>query len=88
MDYNNCNKVVPYLAHESDMSRLERTIKRLWVLIVILIATLLLTNLGWIMYESQFEEQVITQENESGYNNYVGNDGDIYNGDNYGETDN
>ena len=30
------------------------------------------------------EETTITQENEDGYNNYIGNDGDITNG----ETDN
>ena len=77
-------KDVPYIAHESAVARLERVIKRLWVLALVLIILLTASNAAWIWYESQFEEVRIEQENESGYNNFIGNDGDIYNG----ETDN
>lgn len=62
----------------------ERMVKRLWMTILVLIFLLVGTNCAWLWYESQFEEIVITQENEDGYNNYIGDDGDIYNG----ETDN
>jgi hypothetical protein len=43
---------------------------------------LVASNVGWLIYESQFEstETTITQENTDGYNNYIGNDGDIING--------
>lgn len=60
----------------------ERTIKRLWVLIILLVLLLFGTNAAWIYYESQWtvEEKTITQETESGYNNYIGNDGVITNG--------
>ena len=77
-------KDVPYIAHESAVARLERVIKRLWVLVLVLIVLLAASNAAWIWWESQFEEVRIEQENESGYNNFIGNDGDIYNG----ETDN
>ena len=77
-------KDVPYIAHESAVARLERVIKRLWVLALVLIVLLAASNAAWIWWESQFEEVRIEQENESGYNNFIGNDGDIYNG----ETDN
>ena len=77
-------KDVPYIAHESAVARLERVIKRLWVLALVLIVLLAASNAAWILWESQFEEVRIEQENESGYNNFIGNDGDIYNG----ETDN
>ena len=77
-------KDVPYIAHESAVARLERVIKRLWVLVLVLIILLAASNAAWIWWESQFEEVRIEQENESGYNNFIGNDGDIYNG----ETDN
>lgn len=65
----------------------ERTIKRLWICVLVLIIALIGTNAGWLYYESQFEDVVTTeivQENADGYNNYIGNDGDIVNG----ETDN
>ena len=75
-------KDVPYIAHESAVARLERVIKRLWVLALALIILLCASNAAWIWWESQYEtiETTITQENADGYNNYIGNDGDIVNG--------
>ena len=87
---SNCGKekektpeTIPYIAHESAMARAERAAKRLWVVIILLIIMLVGTNAAWIWYESQFEvveTTEITQENADGYNNYIGNDGDINNG--------
>ena len=65
---------------EAQMARLERTIKRLFILCLVLIAVAVCTNIFWIHYEMQFEDIVVTQENADGYNNYIGNDGDITNG--------
>jgi hypothetical protein len=42
-------KDVPYVVHEGIVTRLERTNKRLWILCVILIITLVGTNTGWII---------------------------------------
>ena len=77
-------KDVPYIVHEGALARLEHVIKRMWVLVLVLIILLCASNAAWIWWESQFDEVRIEQENESGYNNFIGNDGDIYNG----ETDN
>ena len=73
-------KDVPYIVHEGAVARLERVIKRLWVLVLALIILLCASNAAWIWWESQFKEVRIEQDNESGYNNFIGNDGDIYNG--------
>lgn len=54
-------KFVSYLAFESVTTRLERTIKRLWILIIILIIALVGTNASWIYYESQWEVVETTQ---------------------------
>ena len=78
------NEAVPFIVHEGMMARAERTAKRLWITILFLIVLLVGTNAGWIWYQSQFEDIAISQENEDGYNNFIGNDGDIFNG----ETDN
>ena len=75
---------VPFIVHEGTMARAEITIKRLWITILLLIVLLVGTNAGWTWFESQFEDIAISQENEDGYNNFVGNDGDIFND----ETDN
>ena len=75
-------KDVPYIVHDGAVARLERVIKRLWVLVLALIILLCASNAAWIWWESQYEtiETTITQENADGYNNYIGNDGDIVNG--------
>ena len=78
------SETVPFIVHEGMMARAEITIKRLWITILLLIVLLVGTNAGWIWFESQFEDIAISQENEDGYNNFVGNDGDIFND----ETDN
>lgn len=54
------------------LQELKRSSKRKDVIIVILIIAFLLSNVAWLMYESQFEEQTIqeqTIENEEGLNN-------------------
>ena len=73
--------MIPFFAHESAVNRLERMNKRLWIVVLVLILFLAVSNGAWIAYESQFTDEVITveQESETGYNNYIGNDGDITN---------
>ena len=77
MDKN--NPTISYAAHEGMMARMERTIRRLWILCIILILLLAGTNAAWIYYETSFEDVVVTQENDDGYNNYIGEDGTITN---------
>ena len=78
---------VPYIVHEADMARQERTIKRLWILCILLIVLLVGSNGAWIWYESQFVDEVttITQEGEADGNGTVllNNGGDL----NYGESE-
>ena len=75
-------KDVPYIVHEGAVARLERVIKRLWKLVILLIILLVASLSALIWMESQYQtiETTITQENAEGYNNYIGNDGDIVNG--------
>ena len=89
---NNCGTnstpaSVPYVVHESAMARAERHTKALVWVIVLLIVLLVGSNGAWLWYENQFEvieetttETTVTQDNADGYNNYIGNDGDIVNG--------
>jgi len=71
---------IPYFVHEGEMSRAERANKRLWIAVILLIVCLVGTNLAWTIYESQFQDVLITQDNEDGVNNFIGNDGAIFNG--------
>ena len=90
MDCSTCKnnrkvEPVPYIVHESAMARQERTIKRLWVIILLALLLLVGTNVGWLIYESQYEVyetwQDVTQEaTGDGVNRFIG-------GDYYGETE-
>ena len=84
---NNTPASVPYVVHESAMARAERHTKALIWVIVLLFVLLVGSNGAWLWYENQFEvveetttETIVTQDNADGYNNYIGNDGDIVNG--------
>ena len=65
---DSCSRsAVPYIVHESAMARMERTVRRLWVLILVLIILLVGSNIVWIAYEEQFEDVVTTEiEQETG----------------------
>lgn len=82
---NNTPASVPYVVHESAMARAERHTKALIWVVVLLIVLLVGSNGAWLWYENQLEvveetTTTITQDNADGYNNYIGNDGDIVNG--------
>lgn len=77
--------VMPIAQHEKDQHRLMGIIKWLIAVIVILIVLFV----GYIAFDkwsdSQYEDVVETEEiivdaEDSGTANYIGNDGDIYNG--------
>lgn len=82
-------KEIPYIAFESEMARLERIIKKQFVLIIVAIVFLIGTNACWLWYESQFEEVTtteVTQDVDSGDGgDAVINDGVRINGES--ETD-
>ena len=57
--------------HESEVARLERVIKRLWILCIIIFVAFVLSNAMWIRYENQYEDvvtetQTVTQESSDG----------------------
>lgn len=65
-------------AHEQEAVRQERTIKRLWILCILLVVMLVATNLGWFIYESQFEDieeyTQIEAEQDGDNNSIIGGD--------------
>lgn len=91
MDCNSCKErkqqaePVSYLAYESMKTTLERTIKRLWILAIVLILLLAGTNAAWVYYESQFEDVVITAEQAAdGHSNNYAIGGDLVGGETEG----
>lgn len=73
---------VPRAVHEADMARQERSNKRLWIALLIVIALCFISNGFWIWRETQYVDEEVTQEVDTG-DGYaiVSGIGDIY----YGE---
>ena len=68
------------------MAFAEKTNKRAFIIILVLILLLFATNFAWLMYEMQYEDVVTTttvqeveQDADNGTNTFIG-------GDSYGET--
>jgi len=60
----------------------KKSNKRLFVIIIVILA-MWFGTIGYLVYilnDVGTIEETITQDNENGYNNYIGNDGDIING--------
>jgi hypothetical protein len=72
------------------MARLERTSRRLWIVLLVLIVLLAGSNAAWIYHESQWQtvettSTEIEQDTDGGGNNYV--IGGDFNGEAKGESD-
>ena len=71
---------------EAVVAVLERTIRRLWILALVLIAVCAISNGCWIYYESQFTEvETVTTEIDADQETDDGGDNMVVGGD-YGET--
>lgn len=79
---------VEYTVHKDIVAWLQRSNKRLFIIVLVLIALLAASWVGFFIYESQFEDVVIThevsQDTDSGGNNSYS--GEIVGGDYYGEA--
>lgn len=70
---------IPYIAHESAMVRQERTIRRLWILCIIIFLAFVGSNGAWLYYENSFETTTMQIEAEqdaqgNGRNYIIGGD--------------
>ena len=76
----NMNVTVPYVVHEATVARQERQIKRMWIALIAAISMLFASNIGWLIYESQFVTVSYEQDGDGLNNVNVGEQGDINNG--------
>lgn len=77
---------VPYIVHESSMARMERQVKRGWIALIVAVCLLFASNAAWLWcwmqydYSSESYEEVVVDAQDGGNANYIGQDGNIYNG--------
>lgn len=87
MDCKTCKEIrkqaeatISRYAFEATLVSFEKTIKRLWIVIIILILLLAGSNAAWIYYESQFADESWTYEAtaDNGSNAIANGDGEVY----------
>lgn len=82
---------VPYIAHESALARIERSMRRL-ITALIVVTALWFATIGifvWYLSQYDFEDYMVELSTDGGGNaNYIGQDGDILNGTSYSEAQN
>lgn len=61
------------------LSMLKKQLRTLWVIIILLLVALVGTNMAW-LWVFQSYDYVTVDSNGDAPANYIGNDGDIYNG--------
>lgn len=72
---------IPFIVYEATMARMERHIKRLWIALIIAITLIFASNAVWLLFINQYNFESYDLSTEGGGNaNYIGNDGEIYNG--------
>lgn len=78
------DKDVPYLVYEGQMARNERVIKRLIIALIVAIVLVFASNAVWLyawcQYDYTSDMSTIEVDGKDGIANYIGNDGDITNG--------
>lgn len=86
---NGCGdqNTIPFVAFEASEQRHERKERSFFIIILVLIGMLVLSNLAWLVYNSQFEEVAISEDvlveaDGDGVASYIGQNGDISNGEN------
>ena len=61
---------------EMYLAMLERTVRRLWILSLVSVLLLVATNIAWIYYENQFEDNTTSIEATTDSGNATGIIGD------------
>ena len=86
---NNCGtdkkpSSVPYAVLEDFKETAKANSLKWFIICLVLIVLLVGSNIAWLVYENSFEdvttEEIIVDSEDNGIANYIGNDGDIYNG--------
>lgn len=79
---------VPYIAYETSLASEREHNRRMFLLVLSLIAALVITNLAWLWAWTRYDyvsETVTVESAATGHANYIGASGDIYNGKDYSQ---
>lgn len=81
---NNCEGVklkppatVDFFVYDDTVSRYEKTVKRLWIALIVVVSLFFATNIGWLIYESQFETISYDYDQDGEGVNIIGDENEV-----------
>lgn len=80
MDEKESRIQVPYIVYEGAMARMERTIKRLFILLIITVGIIFVTNGLWLYWWNQYEyvSETYSYEQDGQGINLIGDRNHVY----------
>ena len=69
---------VPYIVYEESIARSELHIKRLWIALIIAVSLIFASNIGWLIYESQFDTYSYDYSQDGEGVNIIGDENEVY----------
>ena len=70
-------ETVSYYEYEEALAREERHTNRWRIFAMIIFAVLVLSNVGWIIYENSFQDVVVTENTQDGGGTNIISGGDL-----------
>ena len=77
MEQDNQVQMIPYFAHEGIMSRMERTIRRLWIALIVAICLMFTTNAIWLWTFTQYDFETYEYSQDGRGINIISNDNGV-----------
>lgn len=71
-------ETISYFAHEAEVMRQEKYIKKLWIALLVAIFVVFASNAGWLIYESLYDTITYSQDGNGLNNINTGEQGDLY----------
>lgn len=85
------DKYVPFIVFESSQTRLEHINRRLFMLLILTVVIMFVSNAlwlhAWTQYDYSGEDMEILVDGKDGIANYIGNSGVITNGEDSGQSE-
>ena len=81
---------VPFAVHEATVAFANEVNSRLWKAVIILAILGFLSNAAWLWAWTRYDyvsETVTVESSATGHANYIGADGDIYNGESHSQKE-
>lgn len=70
-------ETIPYFAHEGILTRMERTVRRLWIALIVVTCLMFATNVLWLYVFMQYDFETYEYSQDGRGINIIGNENGV-----------